>query len=794
MYWITFVISAINVLLALAVIAANPRRPLNLSGGVFFAIVAIWNVTNGLAIPEMQLVPVRLTYLTGTLMVSAALVFTWFFARGSVPRRRLVVLAAFAVPVALVSGLSPWVVTDGVLWGFTPGPLMAPLAIWLLVQLVWIGAELLLAYRAAGARRRLQIRVLLIGSGLFAAGGTLGSIVLPLANWQSWRWIDSASTIFVTGSYCYVILRYQFLDIRPFLARVFSGSPHLLEALNEGFGVLDGEGNISFANQRMADLLGYSAAELQGQAIRSFLSSESIPTAQALAARYRASHKEGTIGVDELELVAKDGTRIYAQVTTSPLYDENDQYQGVVAGVMDIGERRRAEQALRDSEKKYRTLVQGQGLGIGALDLTGRFLFANPAGHDIFGVPPSTLIGRNLAEFTEERALLDALAQDVRPPGGQPSHYEMTIRRESGETRFVVLTATIELDDAGRPASALTIFRDETERRRLETKMQQSQKLESLGVLAGGIAHDFNNLLGVIMGNASFAQRFSAETALRESLEDIERAAARAAELTRQMLAYAGSGSYRPERIDLSEAVGEMETFLTSSISKRVRLELRCGPGLPSIEVDRSQLQQVVVNLVMNASEAMDEKGGVVTVATRALDCDRAQLADCVLGDDVALGRYVVLEVADAGTGMSPEVLPKIFDPFFTTKFVGRGLGLAAVHGIVRSLRGAIQVSSDPGRGSTFRVLFPAVERGGQELLLDRGKVRTVLVVDDEEPIGTMCRRILSARGYEVQVARTGRDCVELVKRDVQAFDPRAPARGRGAGHQPEQPDPRSRR
>ncbi|MEQ2006185.1 MAG: PAS domain S-box protein, partial [Limisphaerales bacterium] len=248
----------------------------------------------------------------------------------------------------------------------------------------------------------------------------------------------------------------------------------------------------------------------------------------------------------------------------------------------------------------------------------------------------------------------------------------------------------------------------EQERQRMELKLQETQKLESLGVLAGGIAHDFNNLLTSILGNASLARMdLPPRSPVEHSLEQIEKASLRAADLCRQMLAYAGKGRFVVQPFDLTQLVQDTAHLLQVSVSKKAVLKFDLDAGLPPVLADASQLRQIVMNLVINASEAIGDRSGVIALSTGLVRADRRYLADTHLAGNLPEGDYVFLEVSDTGCGMTPELRARIFEPFFTTKFAGRGLGLAAVLGIVRGHRGALRVYSEPGKGSSFKLLLP---------------------------------------------------------------------------------------
>jgi signal transduction histidine kinase/CheY-like chemotaxis protein len=301
----------------------------------------------------------------------------------------------------------------------------------------------------------------------------------------------------------------------------------------------------------------------------------------------------------------------------------------------------------------------------------------------------------------------------------------------------------------------------------------QSQKLESVGLLAGGIAHDFNNILTGVLGNASLALDDvppGSQVAVR--LAEVVSAAERAAQLTRQLLAYAGKGRFLIELLDLSQQVREISSLVKTSIPRTVQLRLELAEDLPPIEADAAQIQQVVMNLVINSGEAIPEgQNGAVLITTGVQDVDDAYIRTAVPGFDVKQGRYVTLEVHDTGVGIAPDVISRIFDPFFTTKFAGRGLGLAAVRGIVQGHGGAMKVYSTPGQGATFKLLFPAsrskdrkrFEKAAKQSSLNGSG--TVLVIDDEEIVRRTARATLERFGYKVVMAEDGRQGLDEFRR-----------------------------
>lgn len=336
-----------------------------------------------------------------------------------------------------------------------------------------------------------------------------------------------------------------------------------------------------------------------------------------------------------------------------------------------------------------------------------------------------------------------------------------------------VLTLASSVDSLLQSRRRQYQIRDYLEERvRNESRLRETQKMESVGLLAGGIAHDFNNILTGVLGNASLALD-DAPSGSRQAvwLTDVVNAAERAAQLTKQLLAYAGKGRFVIEPLDLSHEVREISGLIRTSIPRTVQLRLELMESLPCIEADTAQIQQVVMNLVINGAEAIPEgQTGTVLITTGVQEVDDAYIQTMVPLSEIERGRYVTLEVHDTGTGMDRDVISRIFDPFYTTKFLGRGLGLAAVRGIVKGHRGAIKVYSTPGRGTTFKLLFPASLKEGQKRR-DKASEHaslegtgTILVIDDEEIVRRTAKLTLEHYGYEVILAEDGRQGVEAFR------------------------------
>jgi two-component system cell cycle sensor histidine kinase/response regulator CckA len=418
-------------------------------------------------------------------------------------------------------------------------------------------------------------------------------------------------------------------------------------------------------------------------------------------------------------------------------------------------------EALHRSEERYRVLFESLHDFVAELDGEGRVLFVGPACEAILGWEPEAMIGTtpfSLLHPDDVERLADSFLRRVetRRPAGAGTLFR--VRHRDGSWRWLQ-GGGMSYRAADGQTRVVCVCRDVTpeilaveERRRVDEWMRQTRKFESLGVLAGGIAHDFNNLLTPILGEASLALLdLPADSPLRTRLERIRTAAQRAAALTGEMLHYGGLGALSFRSIELSDLAEDMLRLIEGTAAGRVHLVLELERGLPLVAGDPATLAQVLRNLVANAAEASPE-GGTIVLRTGACDLDRAALAGCFLGQTLPEGRYVRIEVEDSGHGMDAETRERLFDPFFSTKFTGRGLGLAAVLGIVRGHGGAIEVQSAPGRGSRVSILLPeraqhSAPASPRESLSSGGAAK-VLVVDDDEAARELAAETLRRAGF----------------------------------------------
>ncbi len=434
--------------------------------------------------------------------------------------------------------------------------------------------------------------------------------------------------------------------------------------------------------------------------------------------------------------------------------------------------------ALEHSQRLLQEIIDSSNAFIVVTDLQGVIVLANRPFTELVGEQVQGVVGRPVLEvFPLVDPVRRATAISEANATGRPvvSEESFDIR---GVWRTVLLSRVLLRESDGSAYACCTIATDitklkqsEEERRVFAEQLQHTQKLESLGVLAGGIAHDFNNLLTSILGHANLVlEELPQGSHSGADVARIVQAAQRAAEMTNQMLAYAGRGNFVTARVDVNALVSQMSQLLQVSMSKKVELRYDMAPGLPAIAGDPSQIQQVVMNLITNAAEAIGDQVGTITLRTGLIQVENGPRPPSTGAESLPGGDYVRLVVADTGTGMDAATVAKIFEPFFTTKFTGRGLGLAAVQGIMRSHHGTLTVDSTPDQGTTFTILLPAVAgpAPAEEPVRIAGPARrgagTVLIVDDEEPIRSFARRALERAGYRVLAAPDGVEAMDLFR------------------------------
>ena len=552
----------------------------------------------------------------------------------------------------------------------------------------------------------------------------------------------------------------------------------LFQNMSDPVYISDATGRILGANEQAGRETGYSSGELLQMQVTDIDVSDGASEVNA----YFLKNFEREVPAFEAVHRRKDGSRFPVEINIRTI--EFDGHPAILGVARNISDRKRAEEILQQE----RDFIQA------ALDsLPGLFYLFDDQGHFLrwnrnFGIVSgysddeiSNMAPLDFFDETGKGPILNGIEQTFAT--GEATAEAEILSKDRTRTPCFFTGKLFRYDRKpcliGMGIDITALKRAEEEKRRLEEQVRQTQKLESLGVLAGGIAHDFNNLLMAVLGHAELAlTEISPMSAARGSLTEIATAARRAADLCRQMLAYAGKSSFALERVGLRDLVEEMAHLLKTAISKKAILNLNLERGLPPIQADPSQIRQIVMNLIINASEAIGDRSGVITVSVGATRCDEEYLRKTELREDLAPGLYVHLEVSDTGSGMDAQTRARIFEPFFSTKFTGRGLGLAAVLGIVRAHKGALKVYSEPGKGTTFKILFPALENDGNGARTDdssplsdwRG-TGTILLVDDEESLLALGARMLEHLGFTVLTAADGLQAVDLYRERGKGID-----------------------
>ncbi|MCW8131928.1 MAG: PAS domain-containing protein [Planctomycetota bacterium] len=499
---------------------------------------------------------------------------------------------------------------------------------------------------------------------------------------------------------------------------------------------------------------------------------------EALERKWRAATGSGATYHDEYRILGKDGQYRWFQVRALPIHDGAGRVVKWFGVNTDINLRKETEEKLRAAQGRLTSALEAGGIGTWELDLKSDLATWDDALVKLFGRPAGRAPGHSYQEF-----MADVHAEDqekvlgVKEAALANGRFDVQFRylRPDGRLLSLASRGCLVRDPEGQPLRIVGATVDVTETVRLEEQLRQSQKMETVGQLAGGVAHDFNNLLTVIAGYGHLLlQSYAQNDPRRSHATNILKAGERASGLTRQLLAFSRKQVLEPKVLDLNHVVRNTEKMLARLIGEDIRFQTRLDEGLGAIRVDPSQIDQVILNLAVNARDAMPQ-GGQLSIETQQVRLDEAF---CRLHDGASPGQYALLSISDTGHGMTPEVKARIFEPFFTTKGLskGTGLGLATVYGIVRQSDGVIEVRSEPGQGASFRLYFPIVEgrpeHAEDEAPQERMEGReTILLVEDEENVREICRLTLESHGYTVVAAANGQDALSAAGRHPGKID-----------------------
>lgn len=526
------------------------------------------------------------------------------------------------------------------------------------------------------------------------------------------------------------------------------------------------------ANPAAVDLSGHEREHLLGLTLMDLQSERDEASMLGFFARLRG------VGVARFErvLACANGETLPIEITATFCKRGVDEL--AIIHMRDLSADKDAERALAHSERRYRDLVEASHDLIWSVDATCRLLFINRACEEIYGYSADELTGRSILDLAANASIrFDRENFEALRTGDDRADWETKHLRADGEAVHLRFSAVVRRGDDGRPIGATGTASDITDqyrvleqKRRLERQIHRAQRLESIDKLTGGITHGFNNLLVGILGGAELALReMAVEAPGRMDVERIRSAATEAAELTRQMSAYTGTAPTATEKLDLSRLVLEASHLLEASVSQRAQLKFDLADNLRPVIADAAQVRQAVINLVTNAGEALAGGGGVVTVRTGHSDIGIEQVADLEVAEEISPGQFAMIEVLDTGVGMDAPTRARIFDPFYTTKVGGRGLGLAAAMGVVRAHRGAVDVVSEPTRGTCFRLLFPIAESVHPAATRRlppafEAPAGTVLVVDDDATVRAIASEMLGRTGFRVLLAEHGAEAVDVYR------------------------------
>jgi two-component system, cell cycle sensor histidine kinase and response regulator CckA len=539
------------------------------------------------------------------------------------------------------------------------------------------------------------------------------------------------------------------------------------------------DGAILYASDSAERIVGYSPSALVGTSLLEYLDQNDVEPVRGLLQNGNGKPSTTVAGPTEFQLRRADGSPVWLEAVGTNLLADST-IRGIVLTARDVSERKRADRALRESEERYRDLFDNASDLVCMAAPDGTLLYVNQAWQDGTGYSEEEIGRIRLPDIVhpDSRVRYSEALERVLA-GERLEHVELTFVPKSNPPITVEGNLSCTFKD-GQPSVVRGIYRDITERKRVEEHLRRAERMQAAGKLAGGVAHEVNNMMTGVIGFSEFLLRsLEPDDPRRADVEEVIRAGTRAADVTRQLLAFTRQQFLQPQVVDINAVVTEMEKMLRHSLGEDKRLDFKLSPEAGQVRADRGQLEQVLINLVLNARDALDSHGRV-TIETACATWDPAY-AERHGGVDIPLGRYVMLAVSDTGCGMDRGVQERIFEPFFTTKPIGQGtgLGLSTVYGIVKQSGGFVWVYSEPAQGSVFKVYLPEARaaRPVQDPPVDpsatapqRGS-ETILVIEDEELVRSLAIRGLRDRGYTVIEASNGVEALRYIREHPRTLD-----------------------
>ena len=557
----------------------------------------------------------------------------------------------------------------------------------------------------------------------------------------------------------------------------------ILDNIEDGYFEVDLNGNFTFFNTSVCRILGYSPSKMPGMNNRDYMDEKN---AKKVFETFNRVYKTGepARGFD-WEIIKGEGSRGHLDASVSLITDEAGNRIGFRGIARDITERIQAEKDLRESEEKYRQLVNHAPAGIYEVDFTkGKLVSVNDVMSEYTGYSKDELLNMNTLDFLTRESQEQMTDRITRLMNGEKIYdsIEYKGRKKDGREFWILVDARYFYDKNGRPTRAMVVAHDITDRKRaqeeksrLEDQLQQAQKMEAIGTLAGGIAHDFNNILSVIIGYTELIlMNGNVHAEVRQNLKEIFNASKHARDMVKQILAFSRQSKQERKPIQAAHIVKEATKMLRASLPTTIVIKQQIEKDTGIIEADPTQIHQVLMNLCTNAAHAMDGKDGIMQISLSNAELNQSAPE---IAPGLKPGPYLKLSISDTGHGIAPENYEKIFDPYFTTKKKeeGTGLGLAVVQGIVKSHNGAVIVESEVGKGTVFHVYLPAIKRKLEteediSAPLPMGHER-ILLVDDEQPLVEIGKQMLQRLGYTVSTRTSSIEALELFRTNPDRFD-----------------------